>query len=1029
MRISDNAIKRPVTTLMVALALIIFGFIGVSRMSIDLFPNITLPMVVVGTIYPGAGPLEVESEVTDVLEKQLGTVPNLKELTSRTAEGVSIIMMQLEWGTDLDAISADIRDKLNQAEVALPKDAQKPFLLKFDVSMMPVVNITLAGDIPETELRDIADDVATRLQRINGVAAVGISGGAKRQVQIVIDLRELAQYNISLDAITMALKAQNINFPVGSVITPDQKFIIRLIGQYDNIEEIRNTVVGAKGTTPILLRQLAQVNWTSEETKNYARLNEKNAMFMWVQRRPDANTIQVVDAVKAEIKRIEASLPPSVKLQVFWDNSQSIKRSIKNVVTNLILGGILAIFILFLFLRRLRATLFVAFAIPISIFFALFFMYLAGFTVNVLSMAGLAIAVGMVVDNGVVVFESIYRKRESGEDAIKAASIGADEVAMAIIASTLTTLAVFFPLLLLKGLIAVFFKELSWAIIFSLTASLAVALTLIPMLSSRFLKMSAAGTKDKGFIGASEKVYKKLEAFYCKVINWALRHRKTIIFGTLGLFLISLMIVPFLGTEFMPEQRSRFSELVVEMPRGTNLEKTNQAVSILEKHLLEKWQDQLDGMIVQVGEAASIFQEIFGQSGTNYAEINFLLKKDAKITTTEIEQDARRKASEIPGLIVRSSRTGGFTTMFGGGAAVQVEIIGHDINIGDSLNNLLLSLIRDVNGVVDLKSNREKGAPEIQLVIDRVKAANYGLTPYQIGSALRTQIEGNVATQYRLGGKEYDILLRVKQDQRSDISSILGTVINGPMGAVLLKNVVSIKTGSSPLQIEHKNTERIITITGNVVGRSAGKVAQEVNQIVSKLTPPPGFDIKVTGSFEQMQQSFKDIGFAIFIAVILVFMVMASQFESFRDPFIILFTIPLAVIGVIWILFITKTTLSVISGIGILVLAGIVVNNGIVYIDYVNQLRRKQNMQLEEAVAYAGRIRMRPILMTALTTIFGLIPLALKLGEGSELWSPLGRAVIGGMVVSTFLTLVFIPTLYTTFEKRSERKRLSNQVK
>lgn len=1028
MRISDTAIKRPVTTLMVALALIIFGLIGVSRMSIDLFPNITLPMVVVGTIYPGAGPLEVESEVTDVLEKQLGTVPNLKELTSRTAEGVSIIMMQLEWGTDLDAISADIRDKLNQAEVSLPRDAQKPFLLKFDVSMMPVVNITLAGDIPETELRDIADDVATRLQRINGVAAVGVSGGAKRQVQIVIDLRELAQYNISLDAIAMALKAQNINFPVGSVITPDQKFIIRLIGQYDNIEEIRNTVVGTKGTTPILLRQLAQVNWTSEETKNYARLNKKNAMFMWVQRRPDANTIQVVDAVKAEINKIETSLPPSVKLQVFWDNSQSIKRSIKNVVTNLILGGILAIFILFLFLRRFRATLFVAFAIPISIFFALFFMYLAGFTVNVLSMAGLAIAVGMIVDNGIVVFESIYRKRERGEAAIPAASVGTDEVAMAIIASTLTTLAVFFPLLLLKGLIAVFFKELSWAIIFSLTASLAVALTLIPMLSSRFLKMSVAGSGDKGFIGASEKVYKKLEAFYCKVINWALRHRKTIIFGTLGLFLISLMIVPFLGTEFMPEQRSRFSELVVEMPRGTNLEKTNRAVSILEKHLLEKWSDQLDGMIVQVGEAASIFQEIFGQSGTNYAEINFLLRKDAKITTTDIEQDARKKASEIPGLIVRSSRTGGFTTMFGGGAAVQVEIIGHDINIGDSLNNLLLSLIRDVNGVVDLKSNREKGAPEIQLVIDRVKAANYGLTPYQIGSALRAQIEGNVATQYRVRGKEYDILLRVKQDQRSDISSILGTVINGPMGSVLLKNVVSIKTGSSPLQIEHKNTERIITITGNVVGRSAGKVAQEVNQIVSKLTPPPGFDIRVTGSFEQMQQSFKDIGFAILIAVILVFMVMASQFESFRDPFIILFTIPLAVIGVIWILFITKTTLSVISGIGILVLAGIVVNNGIVYIDYVNQLRRKQNMKLEEAVAYAGRIRMRPILMTALTTIFGLIPLALKLGEGSELWSPLGRAVIGGMIVSTFLTLVFIPTLYTAFEKRSERKRLQNQV-
>lgn len=1026
MRISDSSIRKPVTTMMVALALIIFGLIGISRMSVDLFPNVTLPMVVVGTIYPGAGPLEVESEVTNVLEEQLGTVPNLKDLTSRSAEGVSVVTMQLEWGTNLDAASADIRDKLNQVEGFLPTDAQKPFLFKFDVSMIPILNITMAGDIPQTELREIAEDISTRLQRINGVAAIGMSGGAKRQVQITIDIRELAQYGVSLDAVAMALKAQNINFPVGSVTTPDQKYIIRLIGQYDNLDQIRNTVVGTKGMTPVLLRQIATVSWSPEETKNYARLYEKSAIFMWVQRRPDANTVKVADAVKAEMLKITQELPPAVDMQVFWDNSASIKRSVKNVSTNLILGGILASLILFLFLRRFRATLFVAFAIPISIFFALFFMFVFGFSINILSMAGLAIAVGMVVDNGVVVFESIFRRRENGEEPIASASVGTNEVAMAITASTLTTLAVFFPLLLLRGLIAVFFKELAWAIIFSLTASLGVALTLIPMLSSRFLKMPAPGTPQKGLMAFSEKIYKKLENGYGRVINWALRHRKTVISATIGVFIISLALIPFLGTEFMPQEQSRFTEMVVEMPRGTNLDKTNQAITMLEKHMIEKWSSQMDGFIVQAGEASSIYQEIFGQSGTNYGEINVLLKKNARVTVQDIEQDARKKASEIPGLVVRSSRTGGMAMWFGGGSPVQVEIIGHDIATSDSLNNLLLSIISKVPGVVDLKSDREMGMPELQLLVDRNKASSYGLTPFQIGSALRTQLEGNVATQYRLAGKEYDMIIRLKPDQRNDISSVLGTVINGPLGPVLLKNIVATRSGISPLQLQHKNTERIVTITGNVVGQSAGKVAQAVGQALNEVKPPPNFEVKVAGSFQEMQQSFKDIGFAVLIAVILVFMVMASQFESFRDPFIILFTIPLAIIGVIWILFLTKTALSVISGIGILVLVGIVVNNGIVYIDYVNKLRRQQNMKLEEAVVHAGRIRMRPILMTALTTIFGLIPLALKLGEGSELWSPLGRAVIGGMIVSTFLTLVFIPTLYTSFEKRSERKKTAS---
>ncbi|MEO0094067.1 MAG: efflux RND transporter permease subunit, partial [candidate division WOR-3 bacterium] len=492
--------------------------------------------------------------------------------------------------------------------------------------------------------------------------------------------------------------------------------------------------------------------------------------------------------------------------------------------------------------------------------------------------------------------------------------------------------------------------------------------------------------------------------------------------ATILLFFVTLGIINFLGSEFMPVQQMRHSTIYAEMPVGSNLEITNRAVTELEKYIVAKWGEDIEGLSVQVGSGASYFAAIFGGARSNSAEIDLILKKKAKHTLKEIENDIRKKAAEIPGLSARTE-VATMTSFFGGGAPIQVDIIGHDLAIADSLAQLVMQTIETIPGVVDVKSNREKGEPEIQLVVDRKKAALYGLSPYQIGSALRTQIEGNVATQYRMKGKEYDILIRLAENQRDAISKIVGSTINSPFGPVLLKNVVRIQTGTSPLEVQHKNTERIVSITANAVGQSSGRLAGQVSRVIGKIVPPPGFEIKVTGSYEEMIKSFKDIAFAVFIAMLLVFMVMAAQFESFRDPFIIMFTIPLAIIGVIWALFITGTTLSVISGIGVLVLVGIVVNNGIVYIDYVNQLRRKRGMSLEEAVKYGGKIRMRPILMTALTTIFGLLPLALKIGEGSELWSPLGRAVIGGMIVATFLTLIFIPVLYTSFEKGAEKRR------
>jgi HAE1 family hydrophobic/amphiphilic exporter-1 len=1006
---------------MCALALIIFGLISVPRMAVDLFPNVTLPTIIVATVYPGAGPEEVESEVTNVLEKQLGNINNLKNITSRSAEGVSIITLEFEWGSNLDAASSDVRDRLNMAETFLPSEVQKPFVLKLTSSLMPIMTFTLMGDIPLSELNEIAEDLTIRLQRVDGVAAVNVVGGLSKEVQINIDLAALIKNRISLDQVALALKAQNINFPVGAIANQYQKYLVRVIGQYENLDQIKNTVIGMNAQLPVLLKDIAEVSWTSQEQTNYTRTNGRNAIYLWVQKRPDANTIRVSNALKKEIEKIKSTLPPSINLRIFMDSSESIKRSINNLVTNLILGGILAIVVLFLFLGRFRATLFVAFAIPLSIFLALFLMYLFGFTINILSMAGLAIAVGMVVDNAVVVFENIYRHREQGASAQDASQIGTEEVGTAITASTLTTLAVFFPLLLISGFLRIMFKELSWAVIFSLSASLLIALTLTPMLTSKFLFISPSNTENKGFLRISENLYKKLENFYHKILSWAINHRKTIIFGILGLFLISLSIIPFLGMEFIPEQQVRFVQISFEMPKGTSLEKTNEAISKLEYYILEHWREELEGLNVQIGEATSIYQQIFGATGSNYASINLNLKKQKRWRAKEIIVDIRQKTNEIPGLVIRSVSRGGFTAMFAA-SPVQIEIIGHDLAVAESLNNLIISLIRNkVPEVIDLQSTYEQGNPEVQLIVDRQKASRYGLTPYQIGSFLRTQLTGYTPTYYRIQGKEYDIILRLKKEQREEIDHILASGINSPLGTVLLKNLVTIKNAVSPLYIEHKNNERIITITGDITGGSSGKIAQRVSAVLKEIAPPPGFEIRVSGAYEQMTSSFRDIGFAVLIAIILVYMVMASQFESLRDPFIILFTIPLSVIGVIWILLITNTTFSIISGIGILVLVGIVVNNGIVYITYTEQLRKYRNLGLKEAVIEAGLVRLRPILMTALTTILGLLPLSLKIGEGSEFWSPLGRAVAGGLLVATFLTLIFIPVLYVTFEHKKSK--------
>jgi HAE1 family hydrophobic/amphiphilic exporter-1 len=1021
MKLTEIAIRRPILTFMVALAFVLFGIIGVLRMAIDLFPKVELPVAVVLTVYPGAGPEEVEQEVTKELEKQISTISGVKEINSRSLENFSVITVTFEWGTDLDAATNDLRDKIDLIMGSLPKEVNKPYILKFDPSMIPVMNLVLTGEVDERVLTEISEDLEKRLQRVEGVGVVIRVGGVKNQAKLLLDLKALYQSGITLDNLLMFLKAQNLNFPVGYFNYENEKYLLRVIGRFQDLREIENLIVGYKNNQPILLKDICEVKWEKEEKENYVRYQGKEGIFFVIQKRPQANTVRVANLLRKEVEKIKKELPANVNFAIFYDTSELIKRSINNLVNNLLLGAILAVVILFIFLRRLRATIYVAFAIPLSLFFAIFFMYLFGFTINLLSLSGLAIAVGMLVDNSIVVFESIFRHHEMGFEPIPAAERGAKVVGMAITASTLTTIAVFLPLLFITGILSVFFKELSLTVTFALLSSLVVALTLIPLLTSRFFKWEEK--EEKGFKKILKIGYEKFEDFYMKIINYALNHRKSIVIGVIFLFLISLLLLFFLGFEFFPEQRIRRIEVDAEMPVGTNLYLTNKAISELEKYIIEKYGNDLEGINAQIGGAASIYQVIMRETKANNATLYLVFKKEKKGKIKLFEKDIRRKANEIPGLKVRVASTSGYTAFAGlGGTNLNIEIYGEDLEAARRLTNKIINALETIPALVDLKGSLEEAEPEIQFVIDRNKAMMYGLTPYQIGSALRTKFVGEVATQYRIGGKEYDIVLKLKREDIDNLKNIENIFVNSQFGQVLLKDIAEIKMGRAPTVIEHKNTQRVATITANVVGQSLGKVAMKVKNIVDKIEKPAGFNVKISGAYEEMIKSYRDLAFAVVIAIILVYMVMAAQFESFLYPFIIMFTIPLAIIGVIFILLITNTTFSLISGIGLLVLVGIVVNNGIVYVDYVNQLRREEKLGLKEAVIKGCQVRMRPILMTALTTIFGLLPLALKIGEGSELWSPLGISVIGGLTFSTFLTLVFIPVLYYLFSKKTDNR-------
>ncbi len=1041
MFLSRFGIRRPLTVFMIFVGVIVLGMISLQNLKIDLFPEMNFPMIAVVTNYSGVGPQEIESMVTKPIEGILSTVTDVKNVTSKSLQELSVVLLEFEWGTDMDAAATNAREKLDLIKRYLPDGIDNPMIIKFDPSMMPVVFLGVSGENRGLdELRTIAEDtIAQRLARINGVALVSTAGGLIREIQIRLHRNRIEGRGLSLGQVQGALAAANLDSPGGHLKIGTMDYIVRTTGQYRTVAEIADTIVGTPRGVPIRLRDVADVRDDYQEKTSVLRINGKPGVLVQVQKASSSNTVQVAQRVRAELKKLQADLPPGVEVTTIMDSAEEIEGSINTVKQEVLIGGVLAILMILIFLGNWRSTLIVSVSIPISIVATFSLLYFAHMTLNIATLGGLALGVGRLVDDAIVVLENIYRHLQAGERPREASLLGASEVGNAVIAATTTTIVVFVPILFVSGLAGIIFKPMAYTVSFSLFASLFVALMLIPVLTSKLLRTENV-CEDRlrrlpGWQQAVSQIHcqfaaglEKLTEWYQRVLAAALRHRRRVILSVIGIFVFSLMLIPLIGTEFIPNADQGSIRLSLKMPIGTRLEDTSRVMERIQA-ILEKQVPELKENFSRVGiegqgmgAMASIFGGISG-SHAGTMSIQLVKRNQRQRTTDQVLESLRPALAGIPGAEIRLSTDQGMGSL-NSGAPIQVEIQGYDLITARDLAQRVQDLMLKVKGVRDPEISREEGLPEMRIEIDRERVADLGLTLAQVSKSIETAMAGTVASLYRdpVKGKEYNILVRYREQDRATLQDLRRVFVVTPLGEkVPVASLAKIATGEGPVTIDRKNQERIITISAQVSGRAPGDVAAEIQRrIRNQITVPDQFTIKVAGTYQDMLDAFRNLLFALGLAVLLVYMVLVAQFESLLDPFIIMFAVPLGIIGVIWGLLLTGQTLSVVSFLGIIMMAGIVVSNSILLVDFTNILRRR-GQPLLEAVAAAGRTRLRPILMTTLTTILGMLPMALGLGEGGETEAPMAVAVIFGLSVSTVLTLVFIPLLYTLVEERLKR--------
>jgi len=1016
MKLPEISVRRPVTTVMVFAAITLLGCVAFFRLNLDLLPDIEPPAVSVITPYPGASATDVESEVTKYLEDQLSTTPNLDRLESKSKDNIAIVNCIFNWGTDLDVAVNDIREKIDLAKPDLADGAEDPFIFKFSSSMVPVLVMTVTAEESSPDLYRIVDkQIADPLKRVPGVGAVVYIGGQERQINVHFDREAIEAYHISVQQIRNVLAAENLNLPVGTVKIGRNELQIRVAGRYRDAAEIANTVIGSNGDALVRLRDVATVTDAFEEPQEWARSGKLPAVALIIQKQSGANTVNVIEGIKERLKALKTEVPADIEIHVILDNSDHIYAMINSLAEAAVVGGLLVIVVCFLFLRRFRTSLVVSMAIPFSIIIAFIGLFVMDYTINVISLMSLAIAVGMVVDDAIVVLENIVRHVDDGKPPRMAAVEGTSEVGMAVAASTLTIVAVFAPLLLVKGIAGIIFGQLAFIILIAILASLFISLTLTPMAASRLLRSRDQRKLNPVFVW-SERLLNQIEAGYSHILGWGLRRRNVLLSLIIIVFVGSLALIPSVGTEFFPEVDSGEVEVVLEMAQGTRVEVTAGTTEEMLKAVNAI--PEMEASYALAGQTKKGFLTALGfEEGTNISRIGGRLidKEERSRHAKEIASELREQVIKLPGVekFSASAVSAIQKAFLGGGRPISIDILGHDIEMTNEVAAKIRRIVESTPGAVDVSISRKKPRPEVLIRLDRDKAASLGLNVALVADALRTNYYGFDDTKFREAGDDFDIELRLKKDQRKTIREIGETPITTLTGQTIkLRNVASVRETFGPVEIDRKNRTRVTKVMAGVQGRVLGDVVRDVREKMASLDLPPGVSIEWGGEVEEQRKAFRDLTLLLILGIVLVYMVMAGEFEDFVDPFIIMFSVPFAFVGVIWAFVFTATPLNLMSFIGVIMLMGIVVKNAIVLVDYTKQLRA-QGMTLNEAVVKGGRTRLRPVLMTSLTTIFGMVPLALSRGEGSEIWNALGITVIGGLLVSGLVTLILVPLMYS----------------
>lgn len=1022
MIISRFTVNRPRFTMMVCLIVLIIGGMSLRKLPIDLMPDITYPTLSIFANYENASPEEVEELVTRPIEEAMSAVPGVEEVSSTSEEGSSRVRVSFSWGTDLDAATNDVRDRLDRIIRALPEDMDRPTLRKFDPNSMPILIMGASSNLDAIQIRKIIDDqVKYRIERVPGVAALDVWGGLEREIQVNLDADKIKARGISLDRIITSIREAKLTLPAGNVEHGNYQIIVRIPGEYNDLSQIRETVVAEKDGVLVRLEDIASIEDTHQKITRIVRVNGRPGIQLSITKQSGRNTVEVAEQVLEEVVKINRDIP-QIELIPIIDFSDFIKRSISSVGSSAVFGGIFAILVLLFFLRNMRSTAIVAVAIPLSIVATFALIYFYGFTLNIMTLGGLALGIGMLVDNSIVVLENIYRYQESGSGSKKAAIDGSEEVASAVVASTLTTVAIFLPLIFIEGMSGVMFKQLAIVVSFALLCSLIVSLAVIPMLASRYLRHVSIEhfKKDTVFRRLflfSDRILVRIDSLYRRLLHYAMKYRFRFLTAVCALLLGSLFLIFLIGVELMPQSDEGEVRIYGEMQVGTKL-------SIVD----EKFR-YIDGIVeTEIPEIKSMVTSLGGWSESHEGSIRLSLvpRTERSRSSEEIASDIRSRLSGIPGMSIRTrAGTGMFTRMLagrgGGTERIEVEIRGYDLDTADALALQIKSAVEKVEGITDARVSRETGKPEYLVHVNRERAADMKLSVSSIARMLQTSLGGTNAGYYRESGHEYRILVRLKDAENLELDEILSlSLLNSDGQPVILRNVVDVEPNSGPVSISRRDQERVVTVTANYADRDMGSILGDIREKLNLIPVPDGFSIGFTGEYEQQQETFGELGIMMVLALMIVYMVMVSLYESYRDPFVVMFSIPPAAIGVTWMLFLTGTTLNMQSIIGCIMLAGIVVNNAIVLVDHINLLRQRDKMPLLEAIEEAGIRRLRPILMTAFTTMLALAPMAIGYGEGGEFQAPLARAVIGGLFTATLITLVVVPIIYFLFESRTK---------